>query len=69
VGAEDLDNDIPQATIRVYGSLVGLLACFWELDAANVQLDLLGKLLARKGLEAGDAISGKAMLVVEDDDG
>ena len=69
MGAEGLDNNIPQATVRIDGSLVGLLAGFGQLIAGDVQLDLLGELLARKGFEARNAISGRAMLVVGDDDG
>jgi hypothetical protein len=56
VCAEGLDDDVPQTSISVDRGLVRLLAGFGEFVAGDVELDLVGKLLACQGLQACNAV-------------
>jgi hypothetical protein len=44
--AEGLDDDVPQTAVRVNGRFVGFLAGLWEFFAAEMDFDLVRKLLA-----------------------
>ena len=63
VCTEDLDDQVPQPTVRVNSRFIRLLAGFWKLWAVEVERDLERELAACKRLETCYAVSAKEKLV------
>lgn len=57
MGAEGLDNDVAQSSIRVDGGFVRFLASFRQLVTVDVCLDLMRELLSGERLQARNAVS------------